>query len=49
MNDPSEYRNLAEIKPEIVEPLVDGYMQWAESFRPPVRWSKEKWEEIAGR
>ncbi len=48
VNDPSESCNLAETEPEIVESLVDSYMQWTESFKSPVRWSKEKWEEIAG-
>ena len=45
--DPSETHNLIETEPDMANCLGDTYKQWAKTFTPPVRWSREKWEEIA--
>lgn len=44
--DPAETNNLAEEMPQKVEELSRIYFEEATNFLPPVKWKKEKWEEI---
>lgn len=45
-NDPAELNNLAEKMPGKVKELAKLYFSEAKDFPPPVRWEKEKWQEL---
>lgn len=47
--DQGERKDLAGLKPEIIEKLKELYLKETESYLPPPVWPVEKWKEIAGR
>ncbi|VGO19963.1 sulfatase family protein [Pontiella sulfatireligans] len=44
--DPAETSDLADQMPELVEAMKTEYLKRTPDFTPPVRWSKEKWQEL---
>ena len=45
--DPFEAENLAGSEPEAMELMINDYKDWAHTFQPPIKWNRERWDEIS--